>query len=52
MNPLPSPNAQFDHIGVSSVAKTTLEIEETQRLKGRDAPSRRIKQVPARQYFP
>ncbi len=40
VNPLLSPNAEFDYIDVSSVSNTTFEIEETQRLKGKDAPSR------------
>jgi len=45
VNPLQSPNAEFDYIDVSSVSNTTFEIEETQRLKGRDAPSRARKLV-------
>jgi type I restriction enzyme S subunit len=40
INPLLSPEAEFDYIDVSSVSNTTFEIEETQRLKGKDAPSR------------
>src|SRR5690349_21131255 len=39
-NPLQSPEAEFDYIDVSSVSNTTFQIEETQRLKGKDAPSR------------
>jgi type I restriction enzyme S subunit len=39
-NPLQSPEAEFDYIDVSSVSNATFEIEETQRLKGKDAPSR------------
>ena len=45
VNPLRSPNAEFDYIDVSSVSNTTFEIEETQRLKGKDAPSRARKLV-------
>ncbi len=45
VNPLQSPNTEFDYIDVSSVSNTTFEIEETQRLKGKDAPSRARKLV-------
>ncbi len=45
VNPLLSPNAEFDYIDVSSVSNTTFEIEATQRLKGKDAPSRARKFV-------
>ena len=45
INPLQSPNVEFDYIDVSSVSNTTFEIEETQRLKGKDAPSRARKLV-------
>jgi type I restriction enzyme, S subunit len=45
VNPLQSPNTDFDYIDVSSVSNTTFEIEETQRLKGKDAPSRARKLV-------
>ncbi|MDP1562912.1 MAG: restriction endonuclease subunit S [Pirellulaceae bacterium] len=45
VNPLQSPYAEFDYIDVSSVSNTTFEIEETQRLKGKDAPSRARKLV-------
>ena len=45
VNPLLSPNAEFDYIDVSSVSNTTFQIEETQRLKGKDAPSRARKLV-------
>lgn len=37
INPSQSPEAEFDYIDVSSVSNTTFNIEETQRLKGRDA---------------
>ena len=47
VNPLRSPNAEFDYIDVSSVSNTTFEIEETQRFKGKDAPSRARKLVRA-----
>jgi type I restriction enzyme S subunit len=39
-NPLQSPDVEFDYIDVSSVSNQTFRIEETQRLKGKDAPSR------------
>jgi type I restriction enzyme S subunit len=45
VNPVQSPNTEFDYIDVSSVSNTTFEIEETQRLKGKDAPSRARKLV-------
>jgi len=40
LNPLQSPEAEFDYIDVSSVSNQRFRIEETQRLKGKDAPSR------------
>ena len=40
VNPLQSPAAEFDYIDVSSISNRTFRIEETQRLKGKDAPSR------------
>lgn len=40
VNPLQSPDAEFDYIDVSSISNQTFCIEETQRLKGKDAPSR------------
>ena len=45
INPLQSPDTNFDYIDVSSVSNTTFQIEETQRLKGKDAPSRARKLV-------
>lgn len=45
VNPLQSPEAEFDYIDVSSVSNTTFEVEQTQRLKGTDAPSRARKLV-------
>ena len=45
VNPLQSPNTEFDYIDVSSVSNKTFEIEETQRLKGSNAPSRARKLV-------
>src|ERR1700683_4800362 len=45
VNPLQTPNMEFDYIDVSSVSNVTFEIEETQRLKGKDAPSRARKLV-------
>lgn len=47
VNPLQKPNAEFDYIDVSSVSNQTFQIEETQRLKGKDAPSRARKLVKA-----
>ena len=40
VNPLQSPDTEFDYIDVSSVSNETFRIGETQRLKGKDAPSR------------
>ncbi len=39
-DPTRLPQAEFDYIDVSSVSNETLTIQETQRLKGGDAPSR------------
>jgi type I restriction enzyme S subunit len=47
VNPLQSPEAEFDYIDVSSVSNQTFRIEETQRLKGKDAPSRARRLVKA-----
>lgn len=40
INPLQSPEIEFDYIDVSSVSNATFQIEETQHLKGKNAPSR------------
>jgi type I restriction enzyme S subunit len=45
VNPLQSPNAEFDYVDVSSVSNATFQIEATQRLRGKDAPSRARKLV-------
>ncbi|MEI8324638.1 MAG: restriction endonuclease subunit S [Betaproteobacteria bacterium] len=45
VNPLQSPETEFDYIDVSSVSNTTFQVEQTQRLKGKDAPSRARKLV-------
>ena len=45
VNPHQSPDTEFDYIDVSSVSNTTFEVEQTQRLKGKDAPSRARKLV-------
>ena len=45
VNPLQFPEVEFDYIDVSSVSNTNFEIEQTQRLKGKDAPSRARKLV-------
>jgi type I restriction enzyme S subunit len=47
VNPLQSPGTEFDYIDVSSISNTTFKIEATQRLKGKDAPSRARKLVRA-----
>lgn len=40
VNPAQAPETEFDYIDVSSVSNLSFTIEETQRLKGKDAPSR------------
>ncbi len=40
VNPLNSPDTEFEYVDVSSVSNKTFSIEETQRLQGKDAPSR------------
>ncbi len=45
VNPLLSPSTEFDYIDVSSVSNASFQIEATQRLKGKDAPSRARKMV-------
>lgn len=45
VDPRRSPNTTFDYIDVSGVSNLTFSIEETQRLKGKDAPSRARKLV-------
>jgi type I restriction enzyme S subunit len=40
VDPSKSPDSEFQYIDVSSISNQTFRIEETQRLKGRDAPSR------------
>jgi type I restriction enzyme S subunit len=45
VNPLQSPETEFDYIDVSSVSNATFQIEATQRLKGKNAPSRARKLV-------
>jgi type I restriction enzyme S subunit len=47
VNPADSPEAEFEYIDVSSVSNSTFQIEETQRIKGKDAPSRARKLVRA-----
>lgn len=51
INPLQSPEAEFDYIDVSSVSNSTFEIEATQRLKGKEAPSRARRLVKANDVF-
>ncbi|MCA9095002.1 MAG: restriction endonuclease subunit S [Planctomycetaceae bacterium] len=45
VNPLQNPESEFEYIDVSSISNTTFQIEETQRLKGKDAPSRARKLI-------
>lgn len=47
VNPLQSPEVEFDYIDVSSISNKTFTIEETQRLKGKAAPSRARRLVKA-----
>jgi type I restriction enzyme, S subunit len=47
VNPLESPQSEFEYIDVSSVSNKTFAIQETQRLKGKDAPSRARRLVKA-----
>jgi len=46
-NPLQSPEVEFEYIDVSSVSNSNFQIEETQSLKGKDAPSRARRLVKA-----
>jgi type I restriction enzyme S subunit len=48
VNPLQSPEREIDYIDVSSVSNQTFRIEETQRLKGKNAPSRARRLVRAK----
>jgi type I restriction enzyme S subunit len=45
VNPLQTPEKEFDYIDVSSISNLTFHIETTQRLKGKNAPSRARKLV-------
>lgn len=45
VNPLQSPETEFEYIDVSSISNATFQIEATQCLKGKDAPSRARKLV-------
>ena len=45
VNPLLKPEVEFEYIDVSSVSNKTFQIEETQKLKGKDAPGRARKLV-------
>jgi type I restriction enzyme S subunit len=47
VNPAAKPDDYFEYIDVSSVSNETHEIEETQQLKGKDAPSRARRLVKA-----
>jgi type I restriction enzyme S subunit len=47
VNPAATPDDDFEYIDVSSVSNETYEIEETQQLKGKDAPSRARRLVKA-----
>ena len=46
-DPTHFPQVEFDYIDVSSVSNETLSIQQTQRLKGKDAPSRARRLVAA-----
>jgi type I restriction enzyme S subunit len=46
-DPTRSPSVEFDYIDVSSISNETLTIQETQRLKGKYAPSRALRLVRA-----
>jgi type I restriction enzyme S subunit len=48
VNPAAFPEVEFDYVDVSSVSNETFEIEATQRLKGKDAPSRARRLVRAK----
>ena len=48
VDPLQSPETEFDYIDVSSVSNSTFQIEGTHRLKGKDAPSRARRLVRAK----
>ena len=48
VNPAASPDVDFDYIDVSSVSNETFVIETTQRMKGKDAPSRARRLVRSR----
>lgn len=45
VNPAQFPDEEFDYIDVSSVSNENYAVEATQRLKGRDAPSRARRRV-------
>jgi len=45
INPLLAPEAEFEYIDVSSVCNSTFQINSTQHLIGKDAPSRARRQV-------
>jgi type I restriction enzyme S subunit len=47
VNPAATPDDKFEYIDVSSVSNETYEIEVTQQLKGKDAPSRARRLVKA-----
>jgi type I restriction enzyme S subunit len=47
IDPTRNPKAEFDYIDVSSVSKEELVVQQTQRLLGKDAPSRARKLVRA-----
>jgi type I restriction enzyme, S subunit len=44
-NPIQAPEDEFEYIDVSSVSNVTFQIEDTQHLLGKDAPSRARKLV-------
>jgi type I restriction enzyme S subunit len=47
VNPAAKPGTEFEYVDVSAVSNETFEITETQRLKGKDAPSRARRMIRA-----
>jgi type I restriction enzyme, S subunit len=45
IDPTQSPESEFEYIDISCVSNETLKIEEAQRIKGKDAPSRARREV-------
>jgi type I restriction enzyme S subunit len=47
VNPQERPNSEFEYVDVSSVSNESFEVTDTQRLKGKDAPSRARRMIRA-----